>query len=128
MGWPNCSRSAAYSRAASRAAWAMPTPRAAMVMRPALSVSSACLKPAPSSPSRRSAGTRSESNRSSAVGQPLSPSLSSVPSTTKPSSSSGRTTNDEMPRLPASGSVFAKTITVSATEPFEVQSFPPSMT
>ena len=69
----------------------------------------AILKPSPSSPSRFAAGTRTSSNVSSPVVEPLMPIFGSSRATSKPGVSAS-TTNAEMPECPASGSVFANTV------------------
>ncbi len=58
--------------ASSRPAWATPTARAAMLIRPASSPDITCLKPRPSTPPTRfAAGQGKPSNTSSAVSTPL---------------------------------------------------------
>src|SRR5918992_5445101 len=77
MGLPNCSRSFVNASAASNAAWASPTPHAAMPKRPESSDASAIRKPVPSSPSRRETGTWQSSNDNAHVGDDRHPILSS---------------------------------------------------
>ena len=55
----------------------MPTAWAAMPIRPPSRVAMAILKPSPSSPRRREAGTRMPSNASSVVPEALTPSFTS---------------------------------------------------
>jgi hypothetical protein len=87
----------------------MPTACAAMVRRVWSSVASAVLKPVPGAPIMRSAGMRHPSKCTSQVGEPLMPILCSGVPTLKPGSSAC-TTNAEMPRAPAPGSVTAMTV------------------
>ena len=89
----------------SNAARAMPVAIAATPGRVRSSVIIASLKPLFSSPSRFSAGTSTSLKEIVAVFEARCPSLSSFLSTTTPQSRS--TTNAEMPRWPASLSVFA---------------------
>ncbi len=80
-----------------------------MVMRVWSRVARAVLKPVPSSPIIRSAGIRTFSRMTCRVGEPLIPSFLSLAPKLTPSSSFS-TTNAEMPRAPASGSVTAMTV------------------
>ena len=93
------------------------------------SVRIAMSKPSPSSPTRFAAGTRTPSKASSAVGLPRRPILCSSRATEKPG---GRDLDDEARQSPmarsASGSVTAKTVMRSATEPWLMNRFEPSMT
>ncbi len=84
----------------------MPTAIAATPGRVRSSVIIASLKPLFSSPIRFSAGISTSLNEIIAVSEARCPSLSSFLSTVTPSSSRG-TTKAEMPRWPASLSVFA---------------------
>ena len=72
---PKAERCFMYFTAWSTAACAMPTPIAAIAMRPPSSTCMACTNPCPRSPSRWSAGTRASSKISSAVSEACSPSL-----------------------------------------------------
>src|SRR5437762_1237928 len=73
IAWPNCRRSRAYFIDASRQAWAMPTEKAAMPMRPRSRIRSVSMKPWPSAPRRFPEGMRQSSKTSSDVSDLLSP-------------------------------------------------------
>src|SRR4051812_25455686 len=90
------------------AAWEIPTAWAPIVGRDRSSVAMAMRKPSPSAPIMFEAGTRTSSNSTSPVGEPRTPIFfSSLPTLTPQSAS---TTNAEMPRCPAEGSVLANTV------------------
>src|ERR1035438_7963516 len=72
---PNCLRSLEYFTAASYAPCAIPSPSAAMEMRPPSSTRMASMNPSPSLPSRFSAGTSQSSKISSEVSLARRPSL-----------------------------------------------------
>ncbi len=72
IGLPNASRSREYCRAASYAAWAIPSAREPMLIRPVSSPESTCCIPRPSTPpSSRSTGTRTSSSTISQLSVPL---------------------------------------------------------
>ena len=73
IGCSNARRSRAYPRAASRAAWAMPTAWAPMVGRDCSRVRMAMANPSPSSPRRLSTGTSQSAKWSATVGLPRIP-------------------------------------------------------
>ena len=106
IGTPNWTRSFEYSEANSNAARAIPTASARDAGRVRSSVVIASLKPWFSSPSRFSAGTSTSLKVIVAVFEARCPSLSSFLSTVTVSSLRS-TTNAEIPRWPASWSVFA---------------------
>src|ERR1700712_4266695 len=88
------------------------------------------LTPPFSGPSRFSFGTNKSSKTNSPVLLPRMPSLSSLRATEKPLTYSPDedlvgTMNDDMPLLPAFGSVFAYTMTMSASGPFVIHIFEP---
>ena len=105
IGTPNWTRSFEYSVANSNAARAIPTAIADTPGRVRSRVIIASLKPWFSSPSRCSAGTSVSLKLIAAVFDARSPILSSCLSTVTVSSRGTR--KAEMPRWPASGSVFA---------------------
>ena len=85
IGFPNASRSCAYRIAASNAACAIPTARAAMFTRPSSIPPMNCLKPRPSlPPSTDSTGVRKPSKTSSVDSTPLYPSFLSGRETVRP--------------------------------------------
>ncbi len=124
IGWPNVSRSRAYSTERSRQARITPHAPAATVKRPWSRPYMAISKPWPSSPTRFSAGTSTFSKKSSPVEPAQMPSLCSVSAVATPGHSRS-TMNAEMPLCFAAGSVFAKTSWWSATVAYEIQFFWP---
>ncbi|CNH94347.1 Uncharacterised protein [Mycobacterium tuberculosis] len=87
----------------------MPSAWAAIVIRVWSNVASAVLNPVPSAPMIRSAGIRVSSKITCRVGDPLIPSLRSLAPNDTPGSDFS-TTNAEIPRAPAAGSVTAITV------------------
>ena len=87
----------------------------------------AILKPSPSGPSMLAAGTRQSVKISSTVGEPRMPIFFSSLPTANPGVPFS-TTNALMPLAPLSGSVTAKTVTMSAMLPCVIQIFVPSST
>ena len=88
----------------------------------------AIAKPSPSSPIRFAAGTRTPLNASSAVGLPRIPILCSIRGTEKPSVGTSTTKHDSRLWRAPSGSVSAKTVMRSATDPWLMNRFEPSIT
>ena len=120
----------ARCRASSQIAWATPTERAAMLMRPVSSPLMTWPKPRPSaSPTRFAAGTSHPSKRSSAVSTPLYPSLASDFTTRKPGWPFS-TTKQDMPRWRgwAPGSVTASTANACPSRPLVTNILLPSST
>src|ERR687891_53002 len=105
----------------------MPTAIADTPGRVRSSVIIASLKPLFSSPSRLAAGISTSLNEIIAVSEARWPSLSSFLSTVTPPASRG-TTKAEMPRCPASLSVFAYTVYQEACEPFVMKHLVPLIT
>ncbi len=99
MGRPNWTRSLAWARALSRAPRAAPTDPAATETRPLSRADIAMEKPRPSSPRTASAGTRTSSRNSCAVGWPRRPSLPWIVVRSSPGESVG-TRNAVMPLGP----------------------------
>src|SRR6266568_3203690 len=91
---------------------------------PAVQRAQGNLRPWPSSPSRFSTGTTQSFSKISTDGEDLCPILSSCRPTRNPVNP-GSTRNALIPFPPASGSVFAKTISTPATLPFVTQVFVP---
>ncbi len=87
-----------------------------MLMRPPSSVISICRKPSPSLPRRFAAGTRQFSNDRAEVTEPFSPIFGSFLPGIKPGVPFS-TRKQEMPRVPAAGSVLAVQLTTSAMAP-----------
>ena len=105
----------------------MPSACAAMPGRDLSSTFIAILKPPPSGPSMFAAGTRHSVNVSSTVGEPRMPIFFSSLPTANPGVPFS-TTNALIPFAPFSGSVTAKTVTMSAMLPWVIQIFVPSST
>src|SRR3954470_5931243 len=124
IGWPNVSRSRAYSTQRSRHARITPHAPAATVKRPWSSPYMAISNPCPSSPTRFSAGTSTFSKKSSPVDPAQMPSLCSVSAVVKPGIPRS-SMKAEMPLCFAAGSVFANTSAWSATLAYEIQFFEP---
>jgi hypothetical protein len=103
----------AYSSACSYAACATPTAPIAVPGRVKSSVAIAILKPSPSSPSRFSAGTRTSWSANADVSVARWPIFSRCFSIATPGVPIS-TTNADIPRRPAEGSVFANTTAHSA--------------
>ena len=104
----------------SNAAWATPTARAAMLIRPASRPPITCLKPRPSMPpTRLAAGTTHSSNTSSAVSTPLYPSLATDFVTRNPGCPFS-TMKQDIPRWRGSarGSVSASSASVLPSRAF----------
>jgi len=127
MGFPNCTLSFAYRMDSSRAAWSMPTAWAAIPMRPWSNPVMAMGSPAPSFPSRFSAGTRHCLNTTSEVWDERIPILSKCLPGTSPGVPFG-TMKALMPLRPADRSVQQNRMYVSARGPLETKVFVPSIT
>src|SRR5581483_11641707 len=127
IGWPNVSRSRAYSTERSRHARTTPHAPAATVNLPWSSECIAISNPWPSSPIRFSVGTATFTKKSSPVEPAQIPSLFSVSALVNPFMPFS-STNALTPLWPADGSVFAKTSAWSATVAYEIQFFCPFRT
>src|SRR6266700_2936737 len=116
MAWPNCLRCLEYLSAASYAPCAIPSPSAAMEMRPPSSTRMASTNPLPSMPSKASSGTQQSSKTSSEVSLARSPSLFSFLPGRNPLAPFS-TTNADSPCVCAVLSVTAITTLTSAYVP-----------
>src|SRR6476469_3412938 len=105
----------------------MPTQPEATLKRPESSADIAILKPSPTSPISALSGTSTSSRNSSAVSEPLRPSLPWMACDEKPSLSVG-TRKQAIPRCCFSGSVCAKTSATLAKLPIEIHCLAPLMT
>ena len=114
--------------AASSAPCAIPTACAAIPGRLRSNVRIASPKPSPSAPILLPAGTRTPSKASSAVGLPRRPILCSIRVTAKPPVGTSTMKHDSRAWRSAPGSVTAKTVMRSATEPWLMNRFEPVRT
>ena len=125
------SRVAARSHIMSKARRQTPIHRIAWWIRPGPSRACAMAKPAPSSPSRFSRGTRHPSNASSAwlaQSSPACPMQGMLRTRRKPGVSAGTISRLARPCGPASGSVTAMTMAKRAPSAPEANHLRPSMT